>query len=94
MATTRTSEGLRSTLFDTLDKFLSGQIDVQQAKTVAKLADSLLKSVAVDLEYKRLVHDIGAREGPQAVANLNLNILMAPAPSDPPKNTDGRRKLA
>jgi len=79
--TIRTSEGLRSTLFDTLDKFLNSEIDVAQAKTVAKLADSLLKSIAVDLEYKRLIQDIGLRNsGPQAVIDMKLNILMAPSP--------------
>ena len=74
--TTRTSEGLRNTLFETLDSFLKGDIDAAHAKTVAKIADSLLKSVAIDLEYKRLVEDIGTKRGPQAVASLNLNIEM------------------
>lgn len=74
--TTRTSEGLRSTLFDTLDKFVNGQLDAISAKTVAKLADSLLKSVAIDLEHKRLVSDLARTEGPQAVAALRLNIKM------------------
>ena len=78
MATTRTSEGLRSTLFETLDKFLNGDIDAQSAKVVAKLADSLLKSVAVDLEYKRLVSDMARTDGPSSVSNLKLNIAMAP----------------
>jgi len=55
---------------------LNGKIDAQSAKTVAKLADSLLKSVAVDLEYKRLVSDMVKAEGPQAVADLGLNIKM------------------
>lgn len=83
--TTRTSEGLRSTLFDTLDKFLNGEIDSVSAKTVAKLADSLLKSVAVDLEYKRLVREITNTSGPQSVADLNLNILMAPTEAAVPQ---------
>lgn len=74
--TTRTSEGLRSTLFDTLDKFINGQLDAISAKTVAKLADSLLKSVAIDLEHKRLVSDLARTEGPQSVAALRLNIKM------------------
>ncbi len=78
-ATTRTSEGLRSTLFDTLDKFINGEIDSQSAKVVAKLADSLLKSVAIDLEHKRLISDLTRAEGPQAVANLHLNVVMAPS---------------
>jgi len=76
MTTTRTSEGLRSTLFDTLDKFIKGEIDAVTAKTVAKIADSLLKSVAIDLEHKRLMTDLARTEGPQAVAALRLNIKM------------------
>lgn len=74
--TTRTSEGLRGTLFDALDNFINGKIDSVSAKTVAKLADSLLKSVAIDLEHKRLVSDLARTEGPQAVAALRLNIKM------------------
>lgn len=74
--TTRTSAGLRSTLFDTLDKFINGQLDAISAKTVAKLADSLLKSVAIDLEHKRLITDLARNEGPQSVAALRLNIKM------------------
>ena len=74
--TTRTSEGLRSTLFTTLDRFLNGEIDHIQAKTTAKLADSILKSVAVDLEYKRLIGEMATKEGPQSVAALRLNIAM------------------
>lgn len=74
--TTRTSEGLRSTLFDTLDDFMSGKVDAEHAKTVAKLADSLLKSVAVDLEHKKLHREILRVEGNRAVANMDLNIVM------------------
>lgn len=78
-ATTRTSEGLRSTLFDTLDAFLNGEIDSAHAKTVAKLSDSLLKSVALDLEHKRLITELAKPDKNGAVADLNLNIIMAPA---------------
>ena len=74
--TMRTSEGLRSTLFDALDKFVNGEIDAVTAKTVAKLADSLIKSVAIDLEHKRLMSDLARTDGPQAVAALRLNIKM------------------
>lgn len=74
--TTRTSEGLRSTLFDTLDAFLNGEIDAINAKTVAKLADSLLKSVALDLEHKRLITELTKTNTSGAIADLNLNILM------------------
>jgi len=70
-------------LFNTLDAFLSGEIDAVQAKTTAKLADSILKSVAIDLEHKRLVQEIARNEGPKAVADLNLNILMVKEKKDP-----------
>lgn len=74
--TTRTSEGLRSTLFDTLDAFMNNEIDAVHAKTVAKLADSLLKSVSIDLEYKRLITDLAKPNESGSVADLNLNIKM------------------
>ena len=83
MATERTSEGLTSTLFDTLDMFLKGEIDAEQAKTVSKIADTLLKSVAVDIEHKKLVLETARTRGEQAVADLNLNIIMAPAAAVP-----------
>ena len=75
--TTRTSEGLRATLFDTLDRFVNGQIDAIEAKTIAKLSDSLLKSVSLDMEYKRMMNDLIATKGPEkAIADMNLNIVM------------------
>lgn len=55
---------------------MKGEIDAVHAKTVAKIADSLLKSVAIDLEHKRLMGDLLRTEGPQAVAALRLNIKM------------------
>jgi len=75
--TTRTSEGLRATLFDTLDRFINGQIDATEAKTIAKLSDSLLKSVSLDMEYKRMINDMITTKGPdRAIADMNLNIVM------------------
>ena len=79
MTTKRTSEGLRSVLFDTLDKFISGEIDSVQAKTIAKLGDSLLKSVAIDLEHKRLMLDLVKDQDPNStktLANMNLDVIM------------------
>jgi hypothetical protein len=56
---------------------MSGEIDDIHARTVAKLSDSLLKSISIDLEYKRLVNDMG-NSIERGVADLNLNIIMAP----------------
>lgn len=75
----RTSEGLRRILFDTLDKFLVSDITATDAKTVAKLSDSILKSAAVDLEHKRLVRDMlqdSTQPNEKGVANMGLNIVL------------------
>jgi hypothetical protein len=76
---TRTSEGLRRILFDTLDKFLASEMTAIDAKTVAKLADSILKSAAVDLEHKRLVRDMlqdSTQPNEKGLANMGLNMVL------------------
>lgn len=76
---TRTSEGLRKTLFDTLDLFLKGEITAQDAKVVAKISDSILKSAAIDLEHKRLVRDLledSTAPHDKALAKLGLNVIL------------------
>lgn len=76
-ATTRTTEGLRSTLFDTLDMFMTGKIDATTARTTAKLADSILKSALIDIEYKRFIHQVETSRGPKALADMNLNVVLS-----------------
>lgn len=71
-AITRSSEGLRSTLLDTLEEFINGKIDHIHAKTVAKLCDSVNKSLTLDLEAARFVRETGS----QSIADLNLNIAL------------------
>ena len=71
-AITRSSEGLRSTLLDALESFINGDIDHVHAKTVAKLCDSVNKSLTLDLEAARFVRETGA----QSVADLGLNMLL------------------
>lgn len=77
--TTRTSEGLRKTLFDTLDRFLSQEVTAQDAKVIAKLSDSILKSAAIDLEHKRLVRELlqeSTEPHDKALAKMGLNIVL------------------
>lgn len=69
---TRSSEGLRSTLLDTLESFINGEVDHIHAKTVAKLCDSVNKSLTLDLEAARFVRETGS----QSVADLNLNVML------------------
>ena len=83
--TTRTSEGLRKTLFDTLDKFLNQEVTAQDAKVIAKLSDSILKSAAIDLEHKRLVRELlqeSTEPHDKALAKMGLNIILVDG-SDP-----------
>lgn len=86
MTITRTSDGLRRILFDTLDQFLDSKITAVDAKTVAKLADSILKSAAVDLEHKRLVRELisdAAAPSDKAIASLGLNMVLVDGTKDP-----------
>lgn len=83
---TRTSEGLRKTLFDTLDKFLAGETTAQDAKVVAKLCDSVLKSAAIDLEHKRLVRELlqeSTEPHDRALAKMGLNIVLVDGTHSP-----------
>ena len=76
-AITRSSDGLRKTLFETLEKFVNGEIDAIQAKTIAKVADSILKSAAIDLETQRLVRDLVGQNGERKeIADLHLNVML------------------
>lgn len=71
-AITRSSEGLRSVMCDVLDDFMNGKVDHVHAKTVAKLCDSINKSLALDLEAARFARETQQ----QSVADLDLNIAL------------------
>ena len=82
MQTMMTSDGLRSTLFKTLERFLNEEVDATHAKTVAKICDSITKSAAVDIEYKKMVLEMSrsvVSGQNRAIADLNLNVQLAPA---------------
>lgn len=73
---TKSTEGLRNTLLETLEQFVNGEVDHIYAKTVAKLCDSVNKNLALDLEASRFVRETGQ----QALADLKLNTaLVSPA---------------
>lgn len=47
----RTSEDLRETLFDTIEKVRNREMDPKDANTIASLADRIIKTVEVELDY-------------------------------------------
>ncbi len=49
----RTTEDLRDTLFDTIDGVRSGHIDTRQAKAVSDLADKIIKTADLEMDYAR-----------------------------------------
>ncbi len=74
---TRTTEGLREVLFDELDGFLRGQVDIEHADTVQKLTGAILKTVAKDIEATKLLLIMNAgKDQPKAIADLNLNLML------------------
>ncbi len=75
--TTRTTEGLRDMLFEELDKFKSGKLDKDHVDAVTKISNTIMKTVVVDLEAAKLLKDFNAgKDTPQAIADLNLNIML------------------
>jgi hypothetical protein len=65
----RTSEDLRETLFDTIEKVRSGAMEPKEANTIAALADRIIKTVEVELDYalacsKLDKQDQGVNPGP------------------------------
>lgn len=60
-------------MLDTLEDFINGKIDHVHAKTVAKLCDSVNKSLQIDIEAARFVRETSAGG---AIADLNLNTLL------------------
>lgn len=47
----KTTEDLRKILFDTIDQVANGSIDVNKGRTIATLADKLIRTAEVELEY-------------------------------------------
>jgi len=60
---------LRETLFDTLEKVKSGEIDPSEAKAIALLADKIIDTAEIELKYSEIVskldkEDQGISPGP------------------------------
>jgi hypothetical protein len=68
----RTSAGLRDVLFDELEDLKAGNSNPARARSVAMLANSLLQSVAVDIEYHKYVSDISAKHSGAKLGTIEM----------------------
>ncbi len=75
---TRSTSGLRTALFEEMEALRSGKSSAQQARSVAMMANSILQSVQVEIEYHKYVKANGGRvEGEQKVVQLGTDISLA-----------------
>lgn len=51
MASKQTTEDLRSTLFDCIDAVKNGTMDPSEAKAVTALADKVIQTAKLEMEY-------------------------------------------
>ncbi len=73
----RTGEGLRDVLFDEIDSLRSGRGDRRRALAVANLAQQIINTVKVELDYERHLALLGTTAtkpgiGQAAVKTLKL----------------------
>lgn len=74
----RSTSGLRTALFEEMEALRSGASDAQRARSVAMMANSILQSVQVEIEYHKYVNaNKGRIEGQPKVVELGTNIALA-----------------
>lgn len=71
----RTTDGLRSALFDELDMLRAGKTTPQNASALARLAATIVSASKLDIEYQRFVSARGGsseQSGNPRVPSLKL----------------------
>ncbi|MES2166596.1 MAG: hypothetical protein V4458_06125 [Pseudomonadota bacterium] len=69
--TTRTSEGLRNTLFDALDASLNKQMQPAEAQAICKICAQIINSVNTEIEfYKHIASKLPDGTAPNTVLQL------------------------
>ena len=75
---TRTTEGLRDILFNEMERFLAGEVDDVHVGAVTKITSSIIKTVVIDLEAKKMVERINeGRDQKKEISDLNLNLMLS-----------------
>lgn len=89
----RTSAGLRELLFEQLDGLRRGSVPVSNAKAVAQVSATILKSVEVEMAFIAQRAELSRAGKPmEELGGLTLATLPAPAPEKPgtPRFISGR----
>lgn len=74
----RSTSGLRSALFEEMEALRNGNSNAQRARSVAMMANSILQSVQVEIEYHKYVSANKTRiEGEPKVVRLGTDISLA-----------------
>lgn len=74
----RSTSGLRAALFEEMEALRSGESNAQRARSVAMMANSILQSVEVEIEYHKYVSTNRSKiEGEQKVVALGTDISLA-----------------
>lgn len=73
----RTTAGMRAALCDEIDRIRAGNVDIKRANAVAKLCDTVCKTLDVELAYL-------SRQGPDQPATPGVGDLALCGPADRP----------
>lgn len=73
----RTTEGIRSVMFEQIERFLKGQVNAEHLNALKAGFGVILNTVEKDLQAQKMVSDLRrGRDQPQCVADLNLNLKL------------------
>jgi D-arabinose 1-dehydrogenase-like Zn-dependent alcohol dehydrogenase len=79
---TRSTAGMRDVLFDTMERFLNGEVDANHVGAINKSVHTICQTVAMDLAAQKMLSDM-KKSGelvppgtPKSVADLNLNLML------------------
>lgn len=53
-------EDLRNHLFETIELIKDGEIDIDKAKTIAELAQVVVNSAKIEVDYLKITHGNGS----------------------------------
>lgn len=73
----RTTSGLRDALFDEIDQLRSGDGDPTKSLAVAKLAQQIIGTAKVELDFHRTIHAMEANKTPITLGSLQLGSAAA-----------------